>query len=699
MPVNTTKKVWATGYNNSAFRPLYNGNIASMQVNIPKLGSAFLYQYTYDQLNRIVGMQADTTLNTSTNTWSPFELKDYKERVSYDANGNILNYMRRGKVTAGTNPSGLMDSLNYKYYYTNTSGNRKWYDPGQGIPSDALSLTNKLAHVDDNTGYDSYFTEDIDDQDTANYAYDEIGNLIKDTKEGITGIEWTVYGKIKKITKTGGTTIEYRYDASGNRIWKKAASIETWYVRDASGNVMSIYTYNNNSINSGALSQTETDLYGSSRLGMLKPNINVQSSLAGPAIGTKYITTFTRGNKIFELSNHLGNVLVTVSDKKIPVAKTTPNQAQVSYYTADVLSATDYYPFGMSMPRRDTTFSGSYRYKFNGKEVDKDIQGADYDYGFRIYDPRIGKFLSIDPMTISFASWTPYSFAMNRVIDGVDLDGLEWTKADLLKLKETATTILNQTVDGLSTAARGSANAITNALSLGLTDNLPGTFGTDKAHCYKNDAKKITYLVGRVVGDVSAFVMGTAEINTGAGVALATGIETVGIGAATGAAAVAHGYLVQGTATADLTQTLAQLSLLGVKIIEEKPNTTSSGTDQQVKNANGSNPSSSKSNTASNQRYDGPKPEYQINEKHVKLRNGQDATPLPGDAEEVYKNAIPDDPQKPKHWYGLNKDGKIYRYSSSNDGKAHFSGRNDTEPGIKPSAYAKERLKKLTTQE
>ena len=51
-----------------------------------------------------------------------------------------------------------------------------------------------------------------------------------------------------------------------------------------------------------------------------------------------------------------------------------------------------------------------------------------YDYGARIYDPRIGRFLSVDPLTKSYAMLTPYQFASNRPIDGIDLDGKEWKK-------------------------------------------------------------------------------------------------------------------------------------------------------------------------------------------------------------------------------------------------------------------------------
>ena len=52
----------------------------------------------------------------------------------------------------------------------------------------------------------------------------------------------------------------------------------------------------------------------------------------------------------------------------------------------------------MIMPQRSMS-SGSYRYGFNGKENDNDAKGTgnQQDYGMRIYDPRLGRFLSVDP--------------------------------------------------------------------------------------------------------------------------------------------------------------------------------------------------------------------------------------------------------------------------------------------------------------
>lgn len=69
-----------------------------------------------------------------------------------------------------------------------------------------------------------------------------------------------------------------------------------------------------------------------------------------------------------------------------------------------------------------------YRYAFNGKEQDPSWNGVGnmYDYGFRIYDPRIARFSSVDPLTHSFPYWSPYQFAANTPIMAIDLDGLEY---------------------------------------------------------------------------------------------------------------------------------------------------------------------------------------------------------------------------------------------------------------------------------
>ena len=86
----------------------------------------------------------------------------------------------------------------------------------------------------------------------------------------------------------------------------------------------------------------------------------------------------------------------------------------------------DYYPFGMVMPGRDFS-SDSYSYGFNGKENNNEIYGNSnlQDYGMRLYNVRLGKFLSIDPYLKDYPWNSTYAFAENDVIRNIDLDGLE----------------------------------------------------------------------------------------------------------------------------------------------------------------------------------------------------------------------------------------------------------------------------------
>ena len=167
----------------------------------------------------------------------------------------------------------------------------------------------------------------FDNQNSDNYHYDEIGNLVKDISEGIDKITWTVYGKIASIEKSGGTNIFYTYDPSGNRISKLVQRSSgdknyTWYERDAQGNVMATYTAKGNvtELSDLELHLSERHLYGSSRLGILTKTVDVDNNNTGPAeVDETEIISYARGYRQYELSNHLGNVLATVSDKKFGI--------------------------------------------------------------------------------------------------------------------------------------------------------------------------------------------------------------------------------------------------------------------------------------------------------------------------------------------------------------------------------------------
>lgn len=87
----------------------------------------------------------------------------------------------------------------------------------------------------------------------------------------------------------------------------------------------------------------------------------------------------------------------------------------------------NYTAFGSPMPGRKYVGS-NYAYNFNGKRSDAEANstaGGMLDYGLRIYNPALGKFLSRDPLAYKFSYYSPYHFAGNSPIANLDLDGAE----------------------------------------------------------------------------------------------------------------------------------------------------------------------------------------------------------------------------------------------------------------------------------
>jgi RHS repeat-associated protein len=134
-----------------------------------------------------------------------------------------------------------------------------------------------------------------------------------------------------------------------------------------------------------------------------------------------------KGNRHYELTNHLGNVLAVVTDRKMAKDTTADATYTPQFFMPDVYSVQNHYAFGQSMPNWSSAAAVNdpkkYRFGYNGKEDDD--EWGKQDYGFRISDPRIGRFLSVDPLSGKFPYWSPYAFAGNTPIYAIDLDGGE----------------------------------------------------------------------------------------------------------------------------------------------------------------------------------------------------------------------------------------------------------------------------------
>ena len=339
------------GWTAYEYTDLYNGNIASMRTVLKTAGIADMV-YEYDQLNRI-----KSAYNQD---------RGYGCQYSYDANGNIL-FLQRNNANDIT-----IDKINYTY---NTTQNNR---------------LNSVNDAGNNEGLESGIHS---------YTYDDIGNLTSD--KDIETINWTVYGKIESVLKRDGTEIDYKYDGTGQRIYKKVATTtvtkETHYVRDGSGNVLAIYE---NEV------LDELVIYGSSRLGSYNGKTDQRKR--------------TLGNKKYELSNHLGNVLSVISDNKIGIDSNADLVADT--YEPLVISESDYYPFGMAMKER--SFSNEeYRFGFNGMEKDTDLAEGKTDFGNRIYSAELGRWWSVDPYANRHPMKSSYQAFNNNPIFFIDPDG------------------------------------------------------------------------------------------------------------------------------------------------------------------------------------------------------------------------------------------------------------------------------------
>ena len=167
----------------------------------------------------------------------------------------------------------------------------------------------------------------------------------------------------------------------------------------------------------------EHSIYGSSRVGVdNRKDTLYKAGSYSPSWGGVGTSRRDLGSKSFELSNHLGNVLVTVSDK--PVYKVSSGTI---YFQSEITSSSDYYPFGATINGRSATFGNENRFGFQSQERDDEISGSGnlYTAEYWEYDSRLGRRWNTDPLAEKpdNIGWSPYAFCWNNPINVVDPDG------------------------------------------------------------------------------------------------------------------------------------------------------------------------------------------------------------------------------------------------------------------------------------
>jgi len=183
---------------------------------------------------------------------------------------------------------------------------------------------------------------------------------------------------LPQMVTMGATTVNYTYDAAGQKLKKTIINGANTTVTDYIGGIQ--YETVNAAASTLQLIQMAE--------GRLRKNGSVW-------------------NYEYDLKDHLGNV--RVSFDKNPTTG-----------VARLIQKDDYYPFGLTF--NSYTSGTENLYKYNGFEEQKELGW--YDYLARQYDPALGRFTSVDPAADLMRRHSPYNYAFDNPVRFIDPDGM-----------------------------------------------------------------------------------------------------------------------------------------------------------------------------------------------------------------------------------------------------------------------------------
>ncbi len=96
---------------------------------------------------------------------------------------------------------------------------------------------------------------------------------------------------------------------------------------------------------------------------------------------------------------------------------------KVTHVKSPVIQSDDYYPFGLQFNSYSRENSVENKRLYNGKELQKELGLTWYDYGWRNYDPQIGRWNQVDPLVDHYEDWSPYNYVQDNPVSRTDPDG------------------------------------------------------------------------------------------------------------------------------------------------------------------------------------------------------------------------------------------------------------------------------------
>ncbi|MCD4818136.1 MAG: RHS repeat-associated core domain-containing protein [Candidatus Cloacimonetes bacterium] len=340
--------------------PLYNGYISGVTwktATSSTLGNEVQMGYKYDYDSVGRLKNADFLYRTGNDDTSWLNNGKYSvSGLTYDLNGNIQTAIRK-------DATGLVDELSYFY------DNNKLF-----AVDDAIATTSGEDFKDN--GY-------ISNGSVEEYLYDESGNMIYDENKQME-IRYNDFNLPYLFDFGNDNLIRRTYTSDGTKVKETiytdgVVSKETHYING--------FLYN---ITSSGAGENKELTYRHSSGKCRKKNLATDD----------FIWDYE-----YDIKDHVGNIRVTFKDDGSGVA--------------EIIQDSHYYPFGMKLPGLcNTTVENEYTYQ--GQEY----QGAHYlnwlDFGYRNYDPQLGRWHSFDPKD-QFHS--PYVYNGNNPINFVDPDG------------------------------------------------------------------------------------------------------------------------------------------------------------------------------------------------------------------------------------------------------------------------------------
>src|SRR5690606_26135293 len=97
-----------------------------------------------------------------------------------------------------------------------------------------------------------------------------------------------------------------------------------------------------------------------------------------------------------------------------------------SSFNLQIQEENNYYPFGLKHKGYNDAPLTNHPYKYNGKELNEEFGLNMYDYGARMYEPSIGRWVNIDMKAEAYYPVTPYQYVLNNPVVHVDHNG-QWT--------------------------------------------------------------------------------------------------------------------------------------------------------------------------------------------------------------------------------------------------------------------------------